>query len=1121
MDDKKERGSGLTSHEPGNKAPEIYDELTGAYKKSLFWPRLEEELDRCIRFHIPLALVFLDIDQFKLVNDVYGHLRGDEILKECGRLLKQSLRRTDLIFRYGGDEFVIILPHTAGQEAQQVIERMITRIRHHVFEGDPPVRLSLSAGMAFFPDDGNMEQALFKVADQRLKEAKRLGGDCFVASSESTIKDGTLIQPTRLLEREEFRSLLDNFMSSFENSRSAVLEITGEWGTGKTRALQEALTLSRLRGFSVLEFQGQPDLTRISFGFIRELIHRMTEEQPNLLQALSPPLVQDVHSFLESFQQYRHTMEVSESGIFRLNQACIEMFQQLSPRGLILAIDDAHHVDDRSLEFLRSLILLSRNYPMGFIYTHPNLTLRTLSWQAPHVDYYHGHLRPLSYRGVKVLVSLWLKWDPPESFVQHLYQLSAGNPALLERLVTGLYRDGYIQRHDGEWYIRGEVESIALPTTVQAFILQRLSRLSEPAQTVAHLLSIAEGQAGLGLIRTALNLREDDIKAALEELEQAGFVWEMMEHQYRFRYELLTHTIYESLTAEERSQLHRAVALAIERTHGTMKEHTTELLAHHFLQAGDYQKSIHYYLESARASLRNHAYHEAIEYFQKALRLCEEHHVDEHVVEICYQLSHLYAITGRKDLQAIMAERALNFIQSREITTRRLEELLLLRLEALIEQPPDQRHTTTEAIQEELASLQRNARKQRYLPLRLLEARLLENTASREKAGRIYQEVLNKAEEEGNADIFYSAALRYARVLYETLRFKEAYDLLRRVLTHDFHRAPHQSGWILHELGTVEKHIHPIRTAHNHFVESYQVAYIHGLHGLAVESAFALSTLARLQGYWDTASRWAAAAREQAYKSQDVFLRANAEWCMFAAVSSAGDGSVLMQQGNRLTHYAELLRTQYQNDPRILLTIGTVHYFWQITNHQSGRPYTDELNAYLETAGISEPETVTEFERTMNLLSLLVVDPQLHTSYTFTIDELKRILGPLTGLQEHFIYPRMVLIWVVCARVRGHSYAPFLEILQQGIDRASVSGLERIQKELVVCQILAQADREARSLTRKECRTIRELVPDLSTPLQVLICHDLIQRKEAGDWANMVKDIRERTGYQWHPFGTP
>ncbi len=151
------------------------DPLTGLLNRRAFHERLAEESDRSRRYGDQFALILIDVDHFKLVNDTFGHDIGDEILSWIGRVLIEHTRAADTPFRVGGEEFAVLAPGTSGDVARHVSQRLVSLVG----EARPPVDLDLkvtiSAGYAACPEHGTRSTILYTLADQALLQAKEDG----------------------------------------------------------------------------------------------------------------------------------------------------------------------------------------------------------------------------------------------------------------------------------------------------------------------------------------------------------------------------------------------------------------------------------------------------------------------------------------------------------------------------------------------------------------------------------------------------------------------------------------------------------------------------------------------------------------------------------------------------------------------------------------------------------------------------------------------------------------------------------------------------------------------------------------------------------------------------------
>jgi diguanylate cyclase (GGDEF)-like protein len=157
----------------------ITDEVTPLYNVRFFHQILERELKLVDRYKSVLSLLFIDMDRFKPINDRYGHLRGSRVLREVGFLLRAAVRETDYPARYGGDEFVVILPQTDAEAAAMLAEKLRTLIEEHTFLQEEGINAHVGAslGVATYPDEAPSKEALIRLADERMYRDKETRKD--------------------------------------------------------------------------------------------------------------------------------------------------------------------------------------------------------------------------------------------------------------------------------------------------------------------------------------------------------------------------------------------------------------------------------------------------------------------------------------------------------------------------------------------------------------------------------------------------------------------------------------------------------------------------------------------------------------------------------------------------------------------------------------------------------------------------------------------------------------------------------------------------------------------------------------------------------------------------------
>src|SRR5512142_1832088 len=173
--ERKQAEDALVQSEARLREQSVRDHLTGLFNRRYMEETLERELLRASRKELSLGILMFDVDHFKRFNDIRGHAAGDAVLRELGRLLLGHVRGEDIPCRYGGDEFIVVLPDASRDMTRERAERLCEHARHlHIqFEGQTLAAVTLARGVAVFPEDGVTSDAILKAADTALYCAKR------------------------------------------------------------------------------------------------------------------------------------------------------------------------------------------------------------------------------------------------------------------------------------------------------------------------------------------------------------------------------------------------------------------------------------------------------------------------------------------------------------------------------------------------------------------------------------------------------------------------------------------------------------------------------------------------------------------------------------------------------------------------------------------------------------------------------------------------------------------------------------------------------------------------------------------------------------------------------------
>jgi diguanylate cyclase (GGDEF)-like protein len=152
------------------------DGLTGLYLRRYFINRLNNEILLATRYNNLLSLIMIDIDFFKKVNDVYGHIVGDFVLKELADILVNQVKEQGLCARWGGEEFLVFVPYQSPEHVVNLAETIRTAVENHIFQyQDKTIRITISCGISFYPQEGKDLTTLIEEADKKLYKAKQSG----------------------------------------------------------------------------------------------------------------------------------------------------------------------------------------------------------------------------------------------------------------------------------------------------------------------------------------------------------------------------------------------------------------------------------------------------------------------------------------------------------------------------------------------------------------------------------------------------------------------------------------------------------------------------------------------------------------------------------------------------------------------------------------------------------------------------------------------------------------------------------------------------------------------------------------------------------------------------------
>ena len=323
-----------------------YDSLTGLPNRSFFLDTLERTLSRAGRQRTRSALVFLDLDGFKAVNDGLGHAAGDTVLQTMAERLRAGTRSSDLVARIGGDEFTVLLQNLArADDAALVARGLLDRLAKTCRTDNHDVTLSASAGISVYPEDGTDADTLLRNADLAMYRAKQEGKNTYrfftAEMSERALERMLLLDSLRsALERDEFEIV---YLPVLHKDQAPSLEALLRWRHPKLGLVAPASFIAQAEESGLMLPIGAGVL-RGATRFAASLAQRDVRVVVNLSarQFLQPGLVDSVREALEasSLEASRLELDLTEASVMTEGEEVTERLRQLRRLGVQLALDD-------------------------------------------------------------------------------------------------------------------------------------------------------------------------------------------------------------------------------------------------------------------------------------------------------------------------------------------------------------------------------------------------------------------------------------------------------------------------------------------------------------------------------------------------------------------------------------------------------------------------------------------------------------------------------------------------------------------------------------------------------------------------------------------------------------
>ena len=603
-------------------APGELDDLTGVLVRRAFLEVANSALVRRRPNDPAAALLVIDVDHFKLVNDTYGHLQGDDVLRAVVGLLKRGVRGGDVIGRYAGDEFVVLLPRTPMETAREVAERLRGSVEKERIglRGQPSetVSVTLSIGVATAEHADHVE-AVFAAADRALYEAKRAGRNGVAIAGSSAETARPQLNLNRFVGRvEELKRLVRMLDTSFRGE-PRVVAVVGEAGVGKSTLLRQLLPEVRLRGGSLvmgraLEADVKPPYGPWAeiLGAIRQRVNapgRVWRELPRLVPALAEGAEPQPERVGSKYALYEEIVEY------------VRLAAATCP--LVIVLDDMQWADSATWDTLEHLVpQLDADHILIC------LTIRAEDKSKDVMDRRRRLSRDERFsemslqRLTRAELEQWLTaasrgQELGRELLPVLYRHTEGNPFLVVQVLRALMEEGEI-RYEGERWTWRQTSELRLPVAVSDLMARRLDRLSEQTRNILTTAAVIGRTFDIDLAITAGAGGEDELLDAIDEALAAAVLEPSRSDadHYSFAHTLLLDAIKNTANPRRIKRIHHAVGEALEKRNSA----AIAELAAHFDQAGVSEKAYRYAMQAGESATSVYAQDEASAFFTMAQR---------------------------------------------------------------------------------------------------------------------------------------------------------------------------------------------------------------------------------------------------------------------------------------------------------------------------------------------------------------------------------------------------------------------------------------------------------------------------------------------------------------------
>ncbi|HWJ12542.1 MAG TPA: HD domain-containing phosphohydrolase [Gemmatimonadaceae bacterium] len=633
-----------------------------------------------------MSLVVIDVDEFKQVNDRYGHLQGDTVLRVVAGTLRELGASTGIIGRYAGDEFIMLLPYTGPDEAGELADRIRATVRRAAVplrQQSGSISVTLSIGVAGVRPEHRDFDALFAAADRAMYEAKRRGRDAVVLSTE--VEEASH-EPTLNLKHfvgrdDETRRLVRVLEQSLEIGPRVVC-VVGEAGIGKSTLVRRLAGEVRARSGCLVAGQASEADAKPPFAPWAEALDALDQ-----FAVVPPREWRELGRLVPALA--RPGMEPTGNKYALLEEIAAYVRTAASLHPVVLLLDDMQWADTGTWDALEHLLSQLTHEQIVLC-----VTVRTEDLRGETLERRNRLLRDERFSEIalgrlsEADVRQWLAGvfggETSPELLAYLHAHSEGNPLLATQIVRMILDEGGVRYEHGRWGLRPEYER-GLPAAVRGLMDRRLERLSAETRRVLSTASVIGRTFDADVAVAAGAGTEDEVLDAIDEAISHGVVEassKAKDTPFKFTHGLLVDAVRRSINPRRLSRIHEKVAQALE----TLVPDRAAEIAIHYDRAGIPARAYDHAIVAGREAMRSYLHDEARGFFEIAERAAGS--PDERARAL-HGLAELAELEGRHALTEELCDRALASLEPGR------DDRLVLRLKRMRERTRTSRGQTS------------------------------------------------------------------------------------------------------------------------------------------------------------------------------------------------------------------------------------------------------------------------------------------------------------------------------------------------------------------------------------------------------------------------------------------